>query len=169
MGAASLVFTMGKWYWHLLGKEGPGDGPDSLQFIGQSYKTKMSCILYCCSVAQLCPILCEPRDRSTPGFPVLHYRPEFAQSHVHRVGDAIQPSHPLSSPHPPALNLSQHQGLLQWVGSSHQVTKVLEFQLQSFQWIFRVGFLNDWLVWSFDRLAVQGTLKSLLNTTVWKH
>ena len=75
---------------------------------------------------------------NTPGFPVLHYLPEFAQTHVHWMSDAIQPSHPLSSASPPALSLSQHQGLFQWVGSSHQVAKVLElqFQHQSFQWIF---------------------------------
>ena len=87
---------------------------------------------------------------STLGFPVLHYLQEFAQTHVYWVSDAIQPSHPLSSPSPPALNLSQHQGLFQWVSSSHQVIKVLELQLphQSFQWIFRVDFLWDWLVWS---------------------
>ena len=74
--------------------------------------------------------------RSTPGLPVHHQLPEFTQTHVHRIGDAIQPSHPLSSPSPPAFNLSQHQGLFQWVSSSHQVAKVLEFQLQhqSFQW-----------------------------------
>ena len=128
------------------------------------------------SVAQLCPTLCDPMDYSTPGFPVHHQLPEFAQTHVHRVGDAIQPSHPLSSPSPPAFNLSQHQGLFQWVqkatlggslqleenmlfyevflqlllektgethyphaleealtfsfSSSHQVAKILEFQLQ---------------------------------------
>ena len=89
-------------------------------------------------------------DCSTPGFPVLHYLPEFAQTHVNWVGDAIQPSHPLLSPSPSALNLSQHQGLFPWVGSSHQVAKVLEFQLQHqpFQWLFRVDFLYDWLVWS---------------------
>ena len=69
-------------------------------------------------------------DCSTPGFPVHHQLPEFTQTHVHWVGDAIQPSHPLSSPSPPAFNLSQHQGLFQWVSSSHQVAKVLEFQLQ---------------------------------------
>ena len=75
---------------------------------------------------------------------------ESAQTHVHWVGDAIQPSHPLSSPSPLALNVSQHQGLFTWVGSSHQVTKVLELQLQhqSFQWIFRVDFLQDGLLWS---------------------
>ena len=87
------------------------------------------------SVAQSCPTLSNPMDRSTPGLPVHHQLPEFTQTHVHRVGDAIQPSHPLSSPAPPALNLSQHQGLFQWVSSSHQVAKGLQFQLQhqSFQ------------------------------------
>ena len=77
---------------------------------------------------------------SMPVFPVLHYLPELAQTHVHWVGDVIQPSHPLSSPSPPTFNLSQHQSLFQWVSSFHQVTKVLElqFQHQSFPWIFRV-------------------------------
>ena len=85
---------------------------------------------------------------STPGLPVHHQLPESTQTHVHRVGDAIQPSHSLSSPSPPALNLSQHQGLFQWVSSSHQVAKVLEFQLQhqSFQWTPRSGLLQDGLV-----------------------
>ena len=78
------------------------------------------------SVAQLCPTLCNPMDCSTSGFPVLHHLPELAQTHVHWVGDAIQQSHPLSSPSPPAFNLSQDQGLFQWVSSSHQMTKVLE-------------------------------------------
>ena len=86
--------------------------------------------LCCCSVTNLCLTLFDPMDCSTPGFPVLHYLPEFAQTHVDWVHDAIQPSHPLSSPSPPALNLSQHQGLFQWVGSSRQVAKVLELQLQ---------------------------------------
>ena len=86
-------------------------------------------------------------DCSLPGFPVLHYLSEFYQTHVHWVSDAIQPSHPLSSPSPPASNLFQHQ-VFQWIGLSHQVAKVLElhFQHQSFQWIFRVDF--DLLVWS---------------------
>ena len=74
-------------------------------------------IYCCCSVTKLCPVLCDPMDYSTPGFPVLCYLPEFAQTHVHSVGDAIQPSHPLSFPSPPAFNLSQHQGLFQFVGS----------------------------------------------------
>ena len=82
------------------------------------------------SVAQLCLTLCDPMDCSTPGLPVHHQLPEFTQSHVHWVGDAIQPSHPLSSPFPPTFNLSQHQGLFQWVSSLHQVDKVVDFQLQ---------------------------------------
>ena len=103
-----------------------------------------------------CVRLCDPMNRSTPGLPVHHQLLESTQTHVHCVGDAIQPSHPLLTPSPPALNLSQHQGLFKWVSSSHQVAKVLEFQLQhqSLQWTRRM----DWL----DLLAVQGTLKSLL-------
>ena len=94
------------------------------------------------SVAQSCLTLCDPMDCSTPGFPVHHQLPQFIQTHVHWLSDAIQPSHPLSSPSPPALSPSQHQGLFKWVSSSHQVTKELEFQLQhqSFQWIFRTDF-----------------------------
>ena len=86
-------------------------------------------------------------DHSTPEFPVFHSLSEFAQTHVHRVSDAIQPSHPLSSPSPPAFNLSQHQGLFQRVSSSHEVAKVLELQLhhQSFQCILRIDFFRiDW-------------------------
>ena len=93
------------------------------------------------SVAQSCPTLCNPMNRSTPGLPVHHQLPEFTQIHVHRIGDAIQPSHPLSSPSPPAPNPSQHQGLFQWVNSSHEVAKVLELQHQSFQWTPRTGLL----------------------------
>ena len=87
------------------------------------------------SVAQLCLTLCNPVDYSIPGFPDLHELLEPTQTHVHHIGDAIQPSHPLSSPSPPTFNLSQDQGLFQQVGSLHQVAKVLEFQLQhqSFQ------------------------------------
>ena len=81
-------------------------------------------------VAQSCPTLWDPMNRSTPGLPVHHQLPEFTQTHVHWVSDAIQPSHPLSSPSPPAPNPSQHQSLFQWVNSSHEVAKVLEFQLQ---------------------------------------
>ena len=95
------------------------------------------------SVAQSCPTLCDPMNCSMPGLPVHHQLPESTHTHVHRVGDAIQPSHPLSSPSPPALNLSQHQGLCKWVSSLHQVAKVLEFQLQhqSFHWTPRTDYL----------------------------
>ena len=102
------------------------------------------------SVSQSYLTLCNPMDCSMPGLPVHHQLPELAQTHVHRVSDAIQLPRPLSSPSTPALNLPQHQGLFQWVTSSHQVAKVSELQLQhqSFQWIFRTEFLLDWLVWS---------------------
>ena len=81
------------------------------------------------SVAQSCPTLCDPMNRSTPGLPVHHHLPEFTQTHVHQVSDAIQPSHPLSSHSPPAPNPWQHQSLFQRVNSSHEVAKVLELQL----------------------------------------
>ena len=95
------------------------------------------------SVSQSCPTLCNPMDCSMPGLPVHRQLPEFTQTHVHWLSDAIQPSHPLLSPSPPVPNPSQHQSLFQWVNSLHEVAKVLEFQLQhqSFQWIFRTGFL----------------------------
>ena len=91
-----------------------------------------------------------PWTAARQGLPVHHQLLEFTQTHAHWVGDAIQPFHPLSSPSPPTFNLSQHQGLFQWVSSSHQVAKVLEFQLQhqSFQWIFRTDFLQDGLAGS---------------------
>ena len=113
------------------------------------------------SVTQSCPTLCDPMNRSTPGLSVHHQLQEFTQTHVHWVSDAIQPSHPLSSPSPPAFNLSQHQGLFQWVSSSHQVAKVLEFQPHirpSNEHPGLISFRMGWL----DLLAVQGTLKSLL-------
>ena len=119
------------------------------------------------SVAQSCPTLHDPMDCSTPGFPVHHQLPKLAQIHVHWVSDAIQPSHPLEYPSP-AFILSQHQSLFQGVSFSHQVAKVLKFQLQhqSFQWIFRTDFLeDDWL----DLLAVQGLSRVFSNTTVQKH
>ena len=97
------------------------------------------CSVQFSSVTQLCPTLCDPMNRSTPGLPAHHQLPESTQTHVHCVSDAIQPSQPLSSPSPPTLNLSQHQVLFKWVSSSHQVAKVLEFQLQhqSTQWTLR--------------------------------
>ena len=101
------------------------------------------CSVQFSSVAQSCPTHLDPMNRSMPGLPVHHQLPESTQTHVHCVSDAIQPSHPLSSPSSPVLNLSQHQGLLKWVRSLHQVAKVLEFQLQhqSFQWTPRTDFL----------------------------
>ena len=124
------------------------------------------------SVTQSCLTLCDPMDCSTPGHPVHHQLPEFTKTHVHWIGGAIQSSHLLSSPSPSTFNLSQHQGLFQWISSSHQVAKVMVFSFsicpeysleelihwKDFQWI-------DWM----DLLAVQGTLKSLLHTTVQKH
>ena len=95
------------------------------------------------SVTQWCLTLCNSMDCSTPGFPVHHQLPELAQTHAHWVGDAIQPSHPLSSPSPSAFNLSKHQDLFQWVSSSHQVAKILEFQL---------SFLLTWLGYSTQLL-----------------
>ena len=101
-----------------------------------------SAFLSFCQFIQSCLIVGNPKDCRTPGFPVHHQLPELAQTHVHRVGDAIQQSRPLSSPSPPAFNLSQHQSLFQWVASSRQVVKVSERQLQhqSFQWILRTDF-----------------------------
>ena len=113
-----------------------------LQFSGSSLFFFPSSFQFS-SVTQSCLTVCHPTNRSTPGLPVHHQLPESTQTHVHRVGDFIQPSHPLLSPSPPALNLSQHQGLFQWVSSSHQVAKVAEFQLQhqSFQWTPRTDLL----------------------------
>ena len=102
------------------------------------------------SVTQSCPTLCNPMNCRTPGLPVHHQLPESTQTHAHPVGDAIKLSHLLLSPSPPALNLSPHQGLFQWVSSPHQVAKVLEFQIQhqSFQWTPRTDLLQDGLVGS---------------------
>ena len=100
-------------------------------------------------------------NHSTPGLPVHHQLPESTQTHVHWVSDAIQPSHPLSSPFPPALNLSQHQGLFKWVSSLHQVAKYWHFSFNispSKEHSSLISFKTDWL----DLLSVQGTLKSLL-------
>jgi len=142
--------------------------------------------LYCswfCSVPVLYLTLCDPTVRSKPGFPVLQCLMAFAQIHVHWVSDAIQPSHPLPPSSHFASNLSQHQDLFQWVSCSHQVAKVLELQLQyqSFQWIFKVDFLLDWLVCSpcsskdsrvFSRTTVRRhqffkVRQSLIKSIVW--
>ena len=113
------------------------------------------------SVAQSCLTLCDPLDCSMPGFPVHHQLWELNQTRIHQVGDAIQTSHLLSPPSPPAFNLSQHQGHFQWVGSSHQVAKVLSFSFStspSNDYSGLISFRID----RFDLLAIQGTLKSLL-------
>ena len=113
------------------------------------------------SVPQSCPTLCDSMDFSMTGLPVHHQLLEFTQTHVHWVSNAIQPSHPLSSPSPPSLNLSLHQGLFQWVSSSHQVAKYWSFSFHTSPSNEHPGlssFRMDWL----DLLAVQGTLKSLL-------
>ena len=112
---------------------------------------------YSCNRVRLCPLM----DCSPPGFPVHHQLPELTQTHVHPVGDAIQPSHPLSSPSPPVFSLSQHQDLFQWVSSLHQVAKYWSFSFSispSNGYSGLISFRIDWL----DLLAVQGTLKSLL-------
>ena len=120
------------------------------------------------SVAQSCPTLCDPMNCSTPGLPVHHELPEFTQTHVHQVGDAIQPSHPLSSPSP-AFSLPQHQGLFQWVSSSHQVAKVLGvsasasvLSMNSQHW-FPLGLTG--LIF----LQSKGLSRVFSNTTVQKH
>ena len=120
------------------------------------------------SVAQSCPTLCDPMDCSMPGLPVHHQLPEFTQTHVHQVGDAIQPSHPLSSPSPPAFNLSQHQGLVKWVSSWHQVAKVLEFS-------FNISPSNEPQNWSplgwtgWISLQSKELSRVFSNTTVQNH
>ena len=120
------------------------------------------------SVAHSCPTLCDPMNCSMPGLPIHHQLPESTQTHVHSVGDAIQPSHPLLTLSPPALNLSQHQGLFKWVSFPHQVAKVLEFQLQhqSLQWTPRIYLLYDGLVGS--PCSPRDSQESS-NTTVQKH
>ena len=108
----------------------------------------LSICVWCVSVqfslvTESCLTLCNPMNRSMLGIPVHHQLPESTQTYVHWVHDAIQPSHPLLSPSPPAFSLSQHQGLFKWVSCSHKVAKILEFQLQHqfFQWMFRTDFL----------------------------
>ena len=127
--------------------------------LGSTVGSQLTCRCCCCSVALLCQTLCGPTDCSTPGFPVLHHIPELAQTHVHQVCDAVQPSHSLTSPSPRAFNLSQHQGLFQWISSSHQVAEVLEFQLQSasvlpmnIQDWFPLG-LTGWISLQSNRLS----------------
>ena len=131
MSPASLALASG---FFIAGRPGK---PTNAKYLCLMQKFQFS------SAAQSCPTLCDPMNRSTPGLPVHHQLPESTQTHVHWVGDAIQPSHPLLSPSPPAPNLSQHQGLFKWVSSLLQVAKILEFQLQhqSFKRTFRTDFL----------------------------
>ena len=111
-------------YWSRLPFAPPGHFPNpGIKPLGHSLSVQFS------SVAQSCPTLCNPMNRSMPGLPIHHQLLEFTQTHIHLVSDAIQPSHPLSSPSPPAPNPSQHQGLFQWINTSHEVAKGLEFQL----------------------------------------
>ena len=115
----------------------------------------------CCAVAQSCLTLYDPMDCNTPAFPVLHHLLKFTQTHVHWVCDAMHSSHPLSSPFPPAFNLSQHQGLFQSAGSLHQVVKYWSFHFSinpSSKYSGLISFKIDW----FDLLSAQGTLNSLL-------
>ena len=144
--------------------ESPTEGLlGSIQIVTIVHKSSINIHLYICVdtvltpisvqfswVAQSCPTLCDPMNRSMPGLSVHHQLPEFTQTHVHQVGDAIQTSHPLLSPSLPAPNPSRHQGLFQWVSSSHQVAKALELHLQhqSFQWTPRTDLLEDGLVGS---------------------
>ena len=120
------------------------------------------------SLAQSCTTLCDPMDCSTPGLPIHHQLLELAQIHVHWVGNAILPSHPLLSPSPPAFTLSKHQGLFQWVRSSHQVAKYWSFTFSispSCEYSGLISLRMGWL----NLLAVQGTLRVFSNTTVQKH
>ena len=128
----------------------------------------------CCSIAQSCLNLCDPMDCSMPGFPVLHHLLEFAQTHVHWVSDAIQPFNPLLPPSPLALNLSQHQGLFQWVGSfpmswffASGGQNIGTFSFSNSLSNEYSGLISFWIDW-FDLLAIQGTLKSLLQHHISK-
>ena len=147
----------GNRWWPKEVKWLPADSPKKMEILiwqPQEMKSAKSDVNFSSvqfsSVTQSCLTLCDPMNHSTPGLPVHHHLPEFTQTHIHRVSDAIWPSHPLSSPLPPALNPSQHQSLFQWVNSSHEVAKVLEFQLQhpSLQRNPRADLLQNGLVGS---------------------
>ena len=140
-GNVGSYLEVGIW-WSPSGSERKNCNSEERGVSGNKKSNALKHVQFC-SVAQSCPTLCDPMDCSMPGLPVHHQLPEFTQTHVHWVGDAIQPSHLLSSSSFPTFNLSQHQGLFKWVSSLHQVVKVLELQLQyqSFQWIFRIDFL----------------------------
>ena len=150
-GALKIGGKGGYWGWHMVEWHHRLNGHefDQTQVDSEGQGTLASCSSWGhkeldSSVQSLsCVRLCDSMDCSTPGFPIHYQLLELTQTHICLVGDAIQPSHPLSSPSPPAFNLAQHQGLFQWVSSLYQVSKVLEFQLQhqSFQWIFRTDIL----------------------------
>ena len=157
-------YIMASWSYpkikELRGDKSVGASQLTLFLMAPSHRYRLVTSL-CCSVVKWCLTLCDPMDCSTPGFPVLHHLVEFAQTHVHWVNNAIQPSHPLSSPSPPALNLSKHQGLFQWVVSLHRWPKYWSFSFSispSNEYSGLMSFRMDWL----DLLAVQETLKSLL-------
>ena len=121
------------------------------------------------SVAQLCQTLCDPMNCSTPGLPVHHQLPEFTQTHVHWIGDAIQPSHPLSSPSSPTFNLSQHQGLFKWVSFSHQVAKSIGASASA---SVLPMYIQDWFPWAWTgwiSLQSKGLSRVFSNTTLQKH
>ena len=129
------------------------------------------------SVAQSCPTLCDPMNHSTPGRPVHHQLPEFTQTHVHWVRDSIQPPRPLLSPSPPVPNPSQLQSLFQWVNSSHEVAKVLEFQPQhqfsvSFKYVYTYSEINltsssmNLLPWNVHFPIYEGKI-SLISFTIF--
>ena len=161
-------------YWSGLPFPSPGDLPDpgikpvSPVLMGRFFTTEspgkpkrsLPHFYYITSsVSQSCPTLCKPMDCSIPGLPVPHHLPEFAQVHVHWIGDAVQSSHPLMLFSPSALNLSQHQGLFQWVVCSHQMTKYSKFSTSpSSEYSGLISLKIGW----FDLLAVQGTFRSLL-------
>ena len=122
----------------------------------------LSPICYCCPVAQSGPTLCNPMDSSTPGFPVFHHLPEFAQTHVHWVGDDIQPPRPLSSPSLASLNLSQHQSLFQWAGWGGQTIGASASTVNIQSW-FPLGLI------SLISLLFRGLSRVFSSTTIWKH
>ena len=128
-------------------------------FFLQIFKNQFS------SVAQSCPTLCDPTDCSTPCLPVHHQFPEFTQTHVHWIGDAIQPSHPLSSPSPPVFSLSQDQGLFKWVSSSHQVAKIGVSASTS---VLPIN-IQDWFPLGLTDLSSRDSQESHPAPQFWKH
>ena len=138
-----------------------------LYFLLENIETTESLLIMLLLFSPSVTSLCDPMDCSTPGFPVLHYLPGICSNSCHWVNDAIQPSHPLPPPFPPALNLSQHQGLFQWVSYLHQVVKLLELQYQSFQWIFRVDFLLG--LTGLIIMLFKGLSRVFTSTTIQKY